>query len=642
MKSSAKWVCLALLLILVGSIVANVTHTSGGAVKIQSIEYVTEDGILLHAYLYTPNTATNTNPAPAIVSSHGFNNTLEVQNMNCIELSKRGYVVMAIDAYSHGKSGINSVNMDHNGIVPDMGGYSALQYVASLPFVDSTRIGMVGHSMGCAVIQSAALRAFTNNETDPSIAIPAALLLTSNAYATNADVTELSYAKYPVNVGTVFGQFDEWAENMWVTVKKGSEITSTPKAIAGMGFADAKFDTYYNFGDSTELTREQAITAADAKTLRVIYQPAIDHPRVHFSSAAEKYVLDYFDVTLKAGTEPLATSSQTWQWKEFGTALALLGFFIFLAPYALVLLKTPFFGTIIKDEPLSPTLVDTKKGKITYWLIYILCLLPAPLIFYWAVGYPIDIPNMGRAVPIVLKASSYFPLPCINGMVLVNLIVGTFLLVVFTLTYQFIMKKNGATFANLGIKISVANFIKALLMAVIVFLTGYMLLVLVDYFFMTDFRLWVFSIRPLTPMKWGIFLKYLPFFAFFFIISSLTLNSFTRMRGQKEWVNMLLMIGASIAGFAVMTLLDYGSLKLTGVKMFMYVPYPAVAEGATPMTSALAGLFEWNMIVALFVSAINARILFKKTGSIWVGGLINALVITLMSISNTVITNGMF
>ncbi len=642
MKSSVKWVCLALLLILVGSIVANVTHTSGGTVKVQSIEYVTEDGILLHALLYTPNSATNTNPAPAIVSSHGFNNTAEVQNMNCVELSNRGYVVMAIDAYSHGNSGINSVNMDHNGIVPDMGGYSALQYISSLPFVDKTRIGMVGHSMGCAVIQNTALRAFAANETDPSIATPVALLLTSNAFATDADVKELAYAKYPINVGVVYGQYDEWAENMWITVKKGSEITSTPKAIAGMGFADAKFDAYYNAGDPTELTREEAIAAAEAKTLRVMYQPAIDHPRVHFSSAAERYVLDYFDITLKAGTEPVAATSQTWQWKEFGTGLALLGFFIFLAPYALVLLKTPFFGAIIKSEPLSPTVVSTKKSKITYWLIYVLCLLPAPLIFYWAVGYCIDIPNMGRSVPIVLKANSYFQLPCINGIVLVNLIVGAFLLVVFTLTYQFIMKKNGATFDNLGIKISVRNFFKALLLAAIVFLSGYMLLVLVDYFFMTDFRLWVFSIRPLTAMKWGIYLKYLPFFAFFFIISSLTLNSFTRMRNQKEWVNMLLMIGASIAGFAIMTLLDYGSLRITGVKMFMYVPYPAVAAGSTPMTSALAGLFEWNMIVALFVSAINARILFKKTGSIWVGGLINAMVITLMSISNTVISNGMF
>lgn len=635
--NSKRWVCLALALILAGSIVACITHTSGGAVKIRSIEYVTEDGILLRALLYIPNSATNTNPAPAIVSSHGYNNSAEVQNMNAVELSKRGYVVMAIDAYSHGRSGIDSVNMDHGGLVPDMGGYSALQYVASLPFVDKDRIGMVGHSMGCGVIQIAALRAFTANETDPSIAVPAALLLTSNAFNTDAESKELAYAKYPVNVGDIFGEYDEWTEGMW-GVKKGSEINVTPKAIAGMGFSGAKYGSYYNFGADAELTREQAIEAAANKTLRVLYQPKIDHPRVHFSSTAEKYVLEFFDITLKAGNETLASTSQTWYWKEVGTGIALLGFFIFLAPFALLLLKTPFFAGIVKPEPVAPTVVSDKKSRLTYWLIYIGCLLPAPLIFYWAVGYCIDIPNMGRTVPIVLQASKYFQLPTVNGIVVTNLIVGAILLAVFILTYQLLMKKNGNTIDNLGIKISVKNFFKSLLLAVIVFLSAYMLLVLVDYFFMTDFRLWVFSIRPLTAMKWGIYLKYLPFFAFFFIISSLTLNSFTRMRGQKEWINMLLMIGASICGFAVLTLLDYGSLKLTGMKMFLYAPYPAGAN----YTSAFGGLFAWNMMVALTVSAINARVLFKKTGSIWTGAFVNSLIITLFAMSNAVVVQGMF
>ena len=639
MKNGAfKWVCIALALILVGSIVANIAHTSGGAVKIRSIEYVTEDGILLRALLYLPDSATNTSPAPAIVSSHGYNNTAEVQNMNAVELSKRGYVVMAIDAYGHGRSSIDSVNMDHGGLVPDMGGYAALQYVAALPFVDGSRVGMVGHSMGCGVIQNAAMRAFTANESDPAVAVPAALLLTSNSFATDAEDKELLYAKYPVNVGSVFGQFDEWTEGMW-GVKKGSDMNIAPKAVAAMGFSGAEYGAYYNFGEKTALTAEQAIEAAAGKTLRVLYQPPIDHPRVHFSATAERSVLDFFDITLKAGKEPLASTSQTWQWKEFGTGLALLGFFIFLAPFALMLLKTPFFGGIVQTEPVAPTVVDSSaKSKLTYWLIYVLCLLPAPLIFHWAVGYCIDIPNMGRSVDIVLKANRYFQLPCVNGIVVTNLIVGAFLLVVFLLTYQFIMKKNGNTIDNLGVKISVKNFFKALLLAVVVFLSAYALLVLVDYFFMTDFRLWVFSIRPMMPMRWIIFLKYLPFFAFFFIIASLTLNSFTRIRGQKEWINMLLMIGASIIGFAVLTLLDYGALKITGVKMFPYAPYPAGAG----FTSAFGGLFAWNMMVALTAGAVNARILFKKTGSIWTGAFVNALLITLFAVSNTVVVQGMF
>ncbi len=637
MKTHAKkWLCIALALVLVGSVVASIAHTSGGAVKVQSINFVTEDGIMLHALLYTPKTATNEQPAPAVVASHGYNNTAEVQDMNAIELSKRGYVVMAIDAYSHGDSGLNTVNVNHNGVVPDMGGYAALQYVASLPFVDKANIGMVGHSMGCAVIQYAAMRAFPANAADPSIAVPKALLLTSNAFVLDKDGV-LAYGNYPVSVADLYGQYDEWAENMW-GVKKGSDINIAPKAVAGMGFSGAKYGSYYNFGSDVELTREQAVEAAAKGTLRVLYQPKIDHPRVHFSPTAERYVLDYFDITLKAGKETVSPASQTWLWKEIGTGVAMAGFFIFLAAFGLLLLKVPFFASIVKPEPIAPTIVDSKKSRLTYWLIYAACLLPAPLLFYWFVGYCIDIPNMGRTVPIVLPANNYFVLPAANGIVLLNVVVGLILLAAFLLTYRFLMKKNGATVNNLGVKTDAKSFFKALLLAAITFLAGYALLVLANFFFMVDFRFWVFSFRPLNAMKFGILLKYLPFFAIFFIVTALTLNSFTRIRGEKEWKNVLLMILASIGGLAVLTLLDYGALKLTGIKLFEYVPYPSDPK----MTSALAGLFVWNMLFILPVTTVITRIFFKKTGSIWTGAFINSFLVTLFAISNTVITKGMF
>lgn len=635
-KGPLKWLCLALILVLAGSIIASAAHTSGGAVQVRSIQYVTLDGVLQRALLYIPKTATTQTPAPAVVSSHGYNNTAEVQNMNAIELSRRGYVVMAIDAYGHGQSGFYSSTDEKHGMVADMGGYAALQYVGSLPFVDEENIGMVGHSMGCAVIQLAAMRAFAANETDPAVVTPKTLLLTSNAFSTDAEVTQLAYAQYPVNVGLVYGQYDEWAENMWITVKKGSDINLTPKAIAGMGFSGAQYGAYYNAGADTELTREQAIEAAQNKTLRVMYQPAIDHPRVHFSRTAEQYVLDYFDLTLKAGAETLPTSDQIWPWKEFGTAVAMAGFFLFLVPFGLLLLKTPFFSTIVRPEPVAPTHVKDKKGRLVYWGIYLICLLPAPLLFFWFVGYPIAIPQMGRIIDTVVPLSDYLPLPAVNGLALLNAVLAVFMLVVFIATYQFYMKKNGATIDNLGVKASAATILKSLLLAAITFAAGYMLLVMADFFFLTDFRLWVFSFRPLSNYKFIILLQYLPFFAAFFIVSALTLNSFTRMRGVKEWKNLLLMIGASIGGLAVFTLLDYASLKLTGIKMFQYVPYPA------GMTSALAGLFVWNLLFILPICTVITRIFFKKTGSIWTGAFINALLVTLYAVSNTVIARGTF
>jgi dienelactone hydrolase len=639
---------ISLVLVLAGAFFAHLYNTNFGQVNVVPIDYITQDGIKMHAILYIPNSATDKTPASAVVACHGYNNTAEVQDMNSIELSRRGFVVMAIDAYWHGLSGGSSRNMmnlnadgSKKDIVYDMGTYSALQYLGTLPFVNKKSIGMVGHSMGCATIQSGALRAFQAREKDPSVVVPKALLLTSNAFTTNAEITKLAYADYAVNVGVVYGKYDEWAENMWQTpqnpthVYRGSEINLSLKAAAGMGFASPKFDTYYKFGDPRPLSREEAVVAAKDDALRIIYQPLIDHPQVHFSSAAEAMILDYFSVSLREGETTVPFDEQIWIWKEFFNLVAFLGYFLFMIPFALLLLETPYFKTLIRPEPLAPSVTAARENKYTYWGIYFLCLLPAPLLFYWAVGYPIDIASMGRSVPTVLPTNDYFVMPAVNGLVVLHVALTVILLVIFILTYQLVMKKNGVTIDNLGLKLQLGEAGKALLLALITFAASYALLVLATFFFGVDFRFFVFSIKTLSVPKFWILLKYLPFFAIFFILNSLLLNSFTRIRGASEWRNILLMIGANCGGFLVLFLLDYGALAYTGIKMFPYVPYPG---GDT--TSALAGMFVWNMLFILPIAAIFARICFRKTGSIWLGGFLNSLVVTLFALSNSVVAAG--
>ena len=173
--------------------------------------YVTEDGARMRALLLVPDSASVENPAPAIVSCHGYNNTLEVQDLNWVELSRRGYVVMTIDAYDHGLSSFPDKRIN-KGVANDMGTYAALQYLGTLPYVDKKNIGMVGHSMGGSTIQFGADRAYKNQERNPAIIVPKAVVPTSQAFLVINDA--LPYAKYPVHVGVVFGKYDEWYFNM--------------------------------------------------------------------------------------------------------------------------------------------------------------------------------------------------------------------------------------------------------------------------------------------------------------------------------------------------------------------------------------------------------------------------------------------
>jgi Dipeptidyl aminopeptidases/acylaminoacyl-peptidases len=627
-KKYVLFLCIAVALVLLGSLGAYLVHTSGCTVKITDMTYVTEDGARMSALLYVPNSVSVENPAPAIVSIHGYNNTREVQDINAVELSRRGYVVIAIDSYDHGGSSFADPRIN-KGVAPDMGAYSALQYLGTLPYVDAKRIGMVGHSLGGSNVQLGALRAFAKQEKNSAIIVPKVVVPTSQAFIPNKEVTDMLLNKYPVNVCAVFGRFDEWANNMW-QVRSGIDINMSKKAIAAMGFPGAEYGAYYTVGINKKLTREEAIATAAEGKLRVIYQPQIEHPKIHFSTVAVGYILDAFDITLKGGKEILPTTEQSWPWKQFFTLLVMIGFFLFVIPFAFLMLEIPYFKTIIQPEPVAPSIMTTAKNKIIYWIIFIICLLPAPLLFNWAIGYPIAIKSMDRFVPTVFPLNSYFQLPCVNGTVLLMLLVGAILLAVFIATYFLFMKKNKVAFDNLGVRMSGGNIGKSILLALIIFVATYFLLVIADFFFLSDARFWVFSIKTLTPIKFWILLKYLPFFLFFYLINSLLLNSFTRIRGASEGTNIVLMILANIGGLAVLTILDYTWLFSTGVKLFPSVPFPP------NMTSALAGLFVWNFILAVSLAAVSARLFFKKTGSIWLGGFVNSLIVTLFSISNTV------
>ena len=144
---------ISLCMVLIGSIVGGLIQTSFGTVDVQKVSWVTDDGATLSALLYIPKGASAEEPLPAVVSCHGWNNTAEVQGMNCIELSRRGYVVIAVDAYGHGDStfpvgtmtdddmadgvedGTVATGADGSALVADMGVYSALQYLGTLPLL---------------------------------------------------------------------------------------------------------------------------------------------------------------------------------------------------------------------------------------------------------------------------------------------------------------------------------------------------------------------------------------------------------------------------------------------------------------------------------------------------------------------------
>lgn len=336
-----KWLLFALAwaLMLGGGWLAHAVQTDGGAVEITEVRIPTgEGGSKVAGLLYRPGSATAERPAPAVLASHGYINTREMQSPFAIELSRRGFVVLAMDMTGHGYSG---------GVVgtADYGGPAALAWLRAQPYVDRARIGLEGHSMGGAPILAAAAE-----HPDGYSAI---VLEGSTPGLLGAKAPES-----PKNLALVFGRFEEFAELMW-QVPTGADVGQSKRLKA-------------LFGTDQPVEADRLYGAFADGSARRLYHPAVTHPGEHFSNGGVGAAVDWFQQTLRPDETP-PLPEQVWIWKEVGTLIAFAGLiWLILATFDL-LLGLPAFAAL--NHPAQPT-KDRRDGR--WWLAFaITAALPA-------------------------------------------------------------------------------------------------------------------------------------------------------------------------------------------------------------------------------------------------------------------------
>ena len=109
MKKSAAVLAVLLAAIFIMMTIANGIQTDGGKVAISIGTIETDLGDLSYK-LYTPVTATESDPAPGVLLLHGYQNDHETCAAYAIELARRGAVVMVPDEYGHGSTTIGLMN----------------------------------------------------------------------------------------------------------------------------------------------------------------------------------------------------------------------------------------------------------------------------------------------------------------------------------------------------------------------------------------------------------------------------------------------------------------------------------------------------------------------------------------------------
>jgi pimeloyl-ACP methyl ester carboxylesterase len=564
-------------LVALGGAVGTLTQTAGGTVRIKDVRFVGPGGILQNGRLYVPKGATAENPAPGIVAIHGYINTHETQAGFAIELARRGFVVLAADQTGHGYS---DPPTGANGF----GGPPALAFLRTMDIVDPDNIGLEGHSMGGWAVLAAAA------------AMPdgyRSIVLEGSSVGTSRDPSEPSTPLR--NVAVVFSRFDEFSLTMW-GVPVPAEIVGTDRLKA-------------LFGTRDEVVPGLLYGAIEDGTARVLHQPPVIHPGDHFSRVAIGHAVAWFQQTLEGGTDR-PPSDQTWYWREIGTLVALVGLVLLLFPVGAILLRTSWFSEL-QEAPSRPK-AATGPG---WWVAAAVFVLLPVLTFF---------PFKGLPAALRWSASALFPQSITTQIVTWTTLVVLISVALFSGWHLVLNRKRGGTGESYGLtwggKLSWRRIGKSFLLAFLVVLAGYMAAVLSGFFFKTDFRFWVFAIRPMSPLQARITLSYaLPFLGFFLALATV-LHGQLRRDGMTLAAEMALNVALLVVGFAGLLLFQYLPLLLGGT----------LAIPSEPLWTIIA----FQFLPIMTVVALLNTFFFRLTGRIYVGSFASGLLVTWIVVAN--------
>lgn len=591
MKKNAKfWVAIALVICLISSVGASVFQTDFGSVTYHDMTFVTESGHELDALLLVPETATAENPAPAIVVSHGWYNNREMQDLNYVEYARRGYVVIAISMYGHGDSEVIEDSAwwaDENNA---NGLYDAVKYVAKLPYVDATRIGVTGHSNGALACREAVLQ-------DEEGLIAAALLVSNDAVYYDADGN--FYNMFGARDAAIIAcQYDEFFHRV-----DGNPPREYINQVTAQSFLNFGIDPAQGEVRTADVFYEQEVDGETA--IRAIFNPAITHPWAHFSKACVAFGVEFFDAALDAPKD-ISPTSQIWQFKAAFNGLGLVGFFMFVLSATLALLDTGYFADL-KGEA-KPLSAREPKLQKRYYRSNIISAIMSILFYFIAfiVGYIVwnsKFWNQGAS-----RIIGLWSVLCGCWMLLVN---------------RRANKKNPIDKAERGVKIGKDKMIKTIILALTVVCAAFALVFLSDYLFLTDYRLWCFAtIRAFSADLIPEILKFAPFWLVYYIAMSVTGNCYNYVEGKKSWTSVAWQMFFVFLGPQIMIMVQYIKFFITG-KMFL-----------DPITGIM-GIWLFPIVLILPLSAFICHKIYKKTNNPYIGGIIMGLIACILTVTNT-------
>jgi dienelactone hydrolase len=288
---------------------------------VSEVDFADADGANIHSTLQRPVYATVADPLPGVVVIHGSLQNKEWLMAFGIELARRGFVVLTIDANGHGNSD------------PGEGGAgtAALEYLAGLDFVDESEMGLIGHSMGGGY----SWRAINQS----SVVVDALILVGAGVYSS-------ATVPYRPNTLVAVGDFDSLSSYPGEPTNLDSyfNVTGVEPGV-----------TYGNFAEGTA---------------RKLFLAKTNHLFETIDLAIVSESIEWMKESLKNGVEDsywLPSTDLLYPLWLVGGFLGLLGAVLTIFPLLLILIGLPFFRSL-RGEPVGGA--SSNKAYIGKGVIY--------------------------------------------------------------------------------------------------------------------------------------------------------------------------------------------------------------------------------------------------------------------------------
>ncbi len=557
-----------------------------------------------------PKTATADTPAPAVVVMHGGLSNKDTYAPIYVELARRGFVVIAFDAMGHGKTDMQVDDLTHN----TMGMEAIVELAMSLPYVDENSVAVTGHSWGNngSVNVVNAINLDTENPRIRALLVAQGSLayLDLREGAIDDMLFGFSVGKYDEMDTLYWGSYNlpegEWANGWLAEIYPGYDKTIAPLGV------------WYTKDGAVDLKEGSKI---DAKEARVLYNPANTHPAALFSTTATAVNINFFYGAFgtPAGAKYIPSTSQYWPVFIAFVFLALMSWFLIAFGLIAVLLRTYSFKCLAKGkERLAavdanlPSFKDPRQSIPTL-LMYI------GLVIFCALTIgklPLD---GSRLIP----TSQFFPCAAHTASAygywsaIVALVAAATLIVIMYIK-RLLYKKEGGPEAvgnpfNVA-KVPAGEVFYSIFMGILMVAIMYAILFVIERIFNVNFVIATNDYTTIRLNKIPILFRYVWFFVPFYFVNAVMCAN-TRFKDIPEWASTAFVCVGNVLGIVIWLCIQYTAL---------------INKGALIATDAVnVATTVWAQLLPMAMTPIILRYTYKKTGSIWLGVAINALLFTL-------------